>query len=114
MSHQKVMQIKNILSDLGEINQVSKESSPYILNMSFKGVRGEILTNLLSSWGVYVSMGTACRSNNKKTSALTEMGFSPERALSAIRLSFSVLNTEEEALQAKEIIKECVAELRGI
>lgn len=113
----KIQNIKNIISSLADelpdthINQVSEKASPYILNISFLGVRGETLTSLLSSRGLCVSMGTACRSA-KKESALSAMGFSKQRAESAIRLSFSVMNTEEEAQQAKEIIKASVKELR--
>lgn len=109
----KIREIKRILAltIMGEVNSASEETSPYILNMSFPGVRGETLTSLLSSRGVYVSQGTACRTA-KKESALTAMGFSRERAESAIRLSFSAMNTPEEARKAKEIIEESVAELR--
>ena len=109
--HDKILRIKNILSDLGDINQAAEQASPYILNMSFKGIRGETLTNLLSAKGVCVSMGAACQTGKKKLT-LVNMGFSKERAESAIRFSFSSANTEEEALQAKEIIKECLAELK--
>jgi len=115
----EVSRIKEIMAQLTaelpdtQINHKSKHSSKYVLNLSFGGVRGETLCNLLSSKGVYVSIGTACRTKRSKKSALEEMGFSRQRAESAIRLSFSSMNTEEEAYRAKEIIKECVNELRG-
>ena len=114
----KAERIKDILCKLAEevpdtfINQTSKQASPFILNLSFCGVRGETLTNLLSSRGLYVSMGTACRTS-KKESALESMGFSKERAESAIRLSFSHMNTEEEAYRAKDIIKKSLAEIKN-
>jgi len=119
-NHSKMLRIKNILASMVDempeseiyINQIDEFSSPYILNMSFVGVRGETLTSLLSSKGIYVSMGTACRA--KKESALVGMGFSRERAESAVRLSFSAMNTEEEAYQAKEIIKDSVKQLKKI
>ncbi|MCL2422040.1 MAG: aminotransferase class V-fold PLP-dependent enzyme [Defluviitaleaceae bacterium] len=111
--------IKGIMHTLSEavadtyINQVSDSVSPYILNMSFDGVRGETLTSLLSSKGLHVSIGTACRTA-KKESALEALGFSRERAQSAIRLSFSDMNTTDEAIRAKAIITDCVAQLRRI
>ena len=117
--HRHIKNIKNILITLEHelpdtyINQVTNNVSPYILNMSFLGVRGETLTSMLSDHSICVSMGTACRTN-KKASALESMGFSRERAESAVRLSFSNMNTEKEALQAKEIIKSCVLALRKI
>lgn len=116
---QRVKDIKDILLGLKQeipdtyINQVTENVSPYILNMSFVGVRGETLTSLLSDHNICISMGTACRTN-KKTSPLESMGFSRERAESAVRLSFSGMNTEEEAYQAKEVIKSCVSALRKI
>ena len=115
----KVSNIKDIMMQLINevpdtfVNQISKQASPYVLSLSFTGVRGETLTNLLSSKGVYVSMGTACRTKKGKTSALEEMGISRQTAESSIRLSFSYMNTEEEAYRAKDIIKKCVGELRG-
>ena len=116
--HSNVKKIKAILSSLAEeipaafINQSSDKASPFILNMGFTDVRAETLTSLLSSKGLYLSMGAACRTS-KKGSALEAMGFSKERAESSIRLSFSIMNTEEEAIRAKEMIKKSVDELRA-
>ena len=114
----KILNIKNIMSSLAEevpethINQATDFSSPFILNMSFLGIKGETLTNMLSSEGLCVSMGTACRSAKKET-GLSAAGFSKERAESAIRMSFSIMNTVEEAGIAKDLIKSCVAKLRS-
>jgi len=106
--------LKNDLQDV-EINTLNNFSSPYILNMSFLGVKGETLVHLLSEKGIYVSMGAACRSRKKHDqSALEIMGFSQERAQSAIRFSFSHLNTMEEIYKVKEIIIESVKLLRRI
>ena len=99
-----ITNIKKILSDingLGVINQHEKEASPYILSVDIPGVRGETLTNLLSTHGVYISMGTACSTAKKS-----------KMSVETIRLSFSYMNTEEEALQAKVIIGNCIGELK--
>jgi len=117
--HHEVIKIKSILLSLADeiadthVNHISDHVSPYILSMSFTGVRGETLTSLLSTHGICVSMGTACRTN-KKESILESIGFSRQRAESAIRLSFSDMNTEEEAHRAKAIIKQCITTLRKI
>jgi len=104
--------MKSLADELPDVHVNSlQQTSPYILNMSFMGVKGETLTNLLSDGGVYVSMGAACRTS-KKESGLELMGFKKERAESAIRLSFSYMNTTEEAYKAKEIIKESITLLR--
>jgi len=115
-----VMAIKSIMSSLASvipdacINERSQNVSPYILNISFLGIKGEVLVHLLSEKGVYASMGAACRSRKKEKSALETMGFGKERAESSVRFSFSHLNTPEEANTACEIILDSVAKLRRV
>ena len=88
--------------------------SPYILNMSFLGVKGEVLVHLLSEKGIYVSMGAACRSRKNTKTTLEAMGLAPEVANAAVRFSFSCLNTVEEATAAKQIIIDAVQQLRRV
>lgn len=76
----------------------SPDNSLYsILNVSFTGVRSEVLLHILESRGIYVSSGSAC--NSKKGSAsyvLSAMNLGRERVDGAIRFSLSEFNTEEE------------------
>lgn len=109
----KMMELLDELPDV-HINAMGEDVSPYILNMSFIGIRGETLVHILSEKGVYVSMGAACRSRSKKKSALEEMGFCVERAQSAVRFSFSHMNTVQEAEIAKEVVSKSVAEMRRV
>ena len=110
VNYAHVTAIKNVLLSLQEelpdvcVNAMGANTSPYILNMSFMGVKGEILVHALSEKGICVSMGAACRSRKKGQPALEIMGFAPKIAESAIRFSFSALNTLEEAMLAREII----------
>jgi len=106
--------IKSIQDDLPDvlINSRSDAVTPYILNMSFSGINGETLVHLLSEKGIYASMGAACRSRKKVKTALEQMGFDQQRAKSAVRFSFSHLNTLEEATEAKAIIIDAVKQLR--
>ena len=90
------------------------ESSPYILNMSFLGAKGEVLVNMLSEKGIYASTGAACKVSIKGVQALSLMDFDKERADSAIRFSFSHCNTVGEACLAKKAVIECVSLLRKI
>ncbi len=111
--------VKNILASLTAvlkdvfINSVSSDVSPFILNLSFMGVKGETLVNALSARGVYASMGAACRSGKKGASPLELMGFEKERAESAVRFSFWK-NTPTEAEAAREEIIKCVTALRNV
>jgi cysteine desulfurase len=64
--------------------------SPAILNVSFLGVRGEVLLHMLEEKGIYVSTGSACSSHHKGDSpVLTAMGLTQEEIQGAIRFSFS-------------------------
>ncbi|MCL2363317.1 MAG: aminotransferase class V-fold PLP-dependent enzyme [Defluviitaleaceae bacterium] len=91
------------------------ETSPHILNLSFLGTRGEVLVHMLSERGIYVSMGAACKSRNKRdTSSLALMGYAKDRAESAVRFSFAHMNTLEEVKETKHALVQCVAQLRKV
>jgi len=96
------------------INSLTNNTSPYIINISFLGIKGETLVHLLSERGVYASMGAACNSRKKEKSSLELMGFPPERVSSAVRFSFSYDNTLDEIVKTKSIIIECVEMLRKV
>ena len=107
------IRLKDLLPNV-KVNSLGNHVSPYILNMSFLGLKGEILVHALSEKGVYVSMGAACRSRKKAQPALELMGFTSEIAQSAIRFSFSPFNTLNEVEYARGIIVETVTQLRRL
>ncbi|MCL2617789.1 MAG: aminotransferase class V-fold PLP-dependent enzyme [Defluviitaleaceae bacterium] len=86
--------------------------SPYILNMSFAGVRSETLINHLSGKGVCVSAGSSCSARKKDRNILTHYGLPGERAESSVRLSFSAANTLDEAARFVDILGEALPMLR--
>ncbi len=116
--------VKDILATAAQtipdvyINGSPESDSPYILNMSFMGLRGEVLMNALSARAVYVSTGAACKTaggrggKNAGYKVLEVMGYSKQRADAALRFSFSHMNTTEQAHEALEILCETVAQLR--
>ena len=70
--------------------------SPFILNFSLKRKKASVVTE--AHEGIYVSSVSACNSKGEPISYVLEaMGFSKERAMNSIRLSFSRENTLEEA-----------------
>lgn len=74
------------------------DGSPFILNFSLKRKKASVVTEALSHEGIYVSSVSACNSKGEPISYVLEaMGFSKERAMNSIRLSFSYENTLEEA-----------------
>jgi cysteine desulfurase len=89
-----------------------KESAPHILNISFLGLKPEVVVHALEEHGVYVSTKSACSSKSKDIShVLLEMGLGQKRAESAIRISFSDQNTMEEVEQFKIIIQNTLPKL---
>lgn len=91
------------------------EESPYILNVSFLGVKSEVLLHSLESVGIYVSSGSACTSKEDNHShVLKAIGLKDERIDSAIRFSFSRYTTEEEIDYTLEQLKTIVEDLRKI
>jgi cysteine desulfurase len=87
---------------------------PYILNVSFKGVKSEVILHSLANDNVIVSAGSACSAgkNDKGKNALALMGFPKEQYESAIRFSFSHLNTEAEVDMTVEAAEKNLAVLR--
>lgn len=92
--------------EFAQVNGLAGEgASPYILNVSFKGIKGEVLLHTLEMKEIFVSTGSACSSKKKHYSHVLEaMKLSDEGLDGAIRISFSKLNTLEEVERASEII----------
>lgn len=69
-----------------------------ILNISFGGIRGEVLLHALEDYRIYVSTGSACSSKQTGHSnyVLPALGLAKCDVEGAIRFSFSYMNTEEE------------------
>ncbi|MBQ3079261.1 MAG: cysteine desulfurase [Clostridia bacterium] len=78
----------------------------HILNMSFPGVRGEVMLHALEEEGVMVSTGSACSSKKRRISpVLTAMGVPSKIAECAVRFSLSPYTANEEIDYAAEKIK---------
>ena len=85
----------------------------HILNVSFPGVRGEVLVNALSEREIFVSTGSACSTHKKGQNRIhAAMGISGARAEGALRFSLCPFNTMEEMDQAAQTLAEQVAFLR--
>ena len=77
--------------------------APHIVNLSFPGLRGEILLHSLEERGVYVSTGAACASHkNTGSHVLKAMGVQEDLQEGAIRFSLSVETTSEDIDYAVE------------
>ena len=106
-----LQKIQKEISDI-RINTIEADSVPHILNISFRGVQGEVLVHFLGMSKIYVSTGSACSSRKGNSRILESMGLTQEEVAGGIRFSFSVFNTKEEIDETVKALKEAVAGIR--
>ncbi len=82
-----------------------EDAIPYILNISILGLPSQPIVNFMSEKGICISAGSACKMGHRSP-VLTAMGLAPERIDSAVRISLSRFNTEEETDYLISAIKE--------
>jgi len=86
---------------------------PNTTHIAFSGVEGEALLIRLDLAGFAVSTGSACSSGTVEPSkGMLAAGFSPEEALSSLRVSVGMTNTEAEIDAFLEALPREVAALR--
>jgi cysteine desulfurase len=86
---------------------------PNTTHIAFSGVEGEALLIRLDLAGFAVSTGSACSSGTVEPSkGMLAAGFSPEEALSSLRVSVGLTNTEAEIDAFLEALPREVAALR--
>lgn len=96
------------------LNGDSSHRLPGNVNFSFEGVDGETLLVLLDSKGICASAGSACASGSLDPShVLLALGRPKEIANSALRLTLSDYNTEEEVDIIIKEVTDAVECLRG-
>lgn len=106
---------KKILENIPDtvLNGNKEKRAPHILNISFLGVRGEVLLHSLESKKIYVSTGSACSSHKHELSHVLEaMSISKEGLEGAIRFSLSAFNTQEEVDYCVDNLIPIVQQLR--
>lgn len=92
----------------------SARQSPYVLNVSFPGLRADALLMALDGAGVACSTGSACSSGSLLPSPVLKAMGAPDNVLrSAMRFSFSASTTLEEIELAAERIVAAVNRLRA-
>ena len=87
---------KEKLSTIDSVVINSPENAlPYIINISVKGIRSETMLHYLEQFEIYVSSGSAC-AKGKPSHVLQAMKLDRDLADSALRISFSTENTEDD------------------
>ena len=102
--------IENLTDIPCKVNSASN-NSPYILSLSFKGVKGETLVHMLEQHNIFISTGSACSSKKEGNRVLEQMKVSHDEIVGSVRISFSKNNTEEEVQNAALKLKNCYLEL---
>lgn len=83
-------------------------------HFTFEGVAGDALLAALDLAGVAASGGAACSSGSAKPShVLLAMGRTEREARAGVRFTFGKNTSEEEALRAAQIVRNCVLRLRS-
>ncbi len=120
----------NLMRHLQQINDIIRErlenypgivvnspfdASPHILNISFPGVRGEVLVNAFSKRGVMISTTSACSSKHAKINeVLNAMQIDKMNILGSIRLSFDHHTTLEDVTLFFEKLTEVYQEVEEL
>lgn len=88
--------------------------SPYVLNLGFKNVKGEVLLHYLEGMEIYVSTTSACSSKeSKKGSRILEaLNVSRDYIDGSIRVTFSHYTTKEEIDSFVKVLEEGLLMLR--
>lgn len=89
----------------------AEKASPYILSVSAKGLRGEVLLHMLDDAGLMVGTGSACSSKSRFSRVIMACGLDEKRADGVLRLSFASSTTDDEVDSAIEILNKTAAAL---
>ncbi|MDR1571602.1 MAG: cysteine desulfurase [Clostridiales Family XIII bacterium] len=111
------MLLDGIMAEVRDVrlNSSAPLTSPFILNLSFLGAKGEVLLHDLERMGVLVSTGAACSSKKRgRSHVLAAMGLTEAEAEGAIRFSLGAFSTEAEIERAVAAVKEAVARFRRV
>lgn len=100
-------------AELREISVTNPaKHAPHIINLTLPHIKSETMLHFLSSYGIYVSSGSACSSNSAHvSSALLAFGRNEDEADSSVRISLSYKNTKAEIDRFIEVLKEGLAKL---
>jgi cysteine desulfurase len=113
---------KHFIDRLSEIESIiinSPDDEVHIgnvLNVSFEGIRGEVLLHALEDYKIYVSTGSACsaKKSSHKNYVLPAIGLKEFHVEGTIRFSFSYFNTIEEIDYTIESLKKIMPFLRRL
>ncbi|AQW80555.1 cysteine desulfurase/aminotransferase (IscS/NifS) [Campylobacter pinnipediorum subsp. pinnipediorum] len=109
--------LEDALLQIPDINVIGDRNKrvPNTILASIKGIEGEAMLWDLNKAGIAASTGSACASETLESNPILEaIGADKELAHTALRLSLSRFNTEEEIDYTIDVINKAVKRLRAI
>lgn len=95
------------------INTPERGAAPHIVNLSFPGMKAEVLLHALEERGFLVSTKSACSTKSDEPSrVLMATGMERQQALSSLRISFGRENTRDEVMRFLDALSETVKRIR--
>ena len=114
----KVYMAEKILKEIEDIRintTLDSTSSPYILSVSFRDTRGEVLLHYLEDKDIYVSTSSACSSKNtEKSHVLKALKCSDKEIEGTIRFCFSYEIKKDDIDYTVDVLKVSIEEIRSI
>ena len=107
-----IEKINEEIEDIRLNSSIEEDFVDHIINISFRGVMGEVLVHFLGIKKIFASTGSACSSKKGNSRILESMGLSEKEVEGGIRFSFSVYNTKEEIVETVRVLKESVSMIR--
>lgn len=89
--------------------------APYIISLSFPGLKSEVIVHALEKEEVYVSSKSACSSKKEEPSrVLKAMGLPDEEAIGSIRISMGLTSTEEDIRRLEKALLRVIPALQQV
>ena len=94
-------------SEAGKFLKVNENenNSPYVLSLTFDGIKGEVLMYGLEADGVLISTGSACSAKKAGNRILEAMGRTASEIVGSVRISFSPYMEYDMDYIAEKIVK---------
>jgi cysteine desulfurase len=92
----------------------SDNCSPYVVSVSAKGLKGEIIMHSLETEGIIVGNGSACSSKNPHSRVIEACGYDLAVLSGVVRVSFSNKTTLEEVEIAVTTLNNVARKLKNI
>ncbi len=108
--------LKEGILKLGDVRiNTPERCAPHILNVSFGGIKSEVLLHSLEGENIFVSSGSACSSRKKEPDyVLLEIGVPSDFMEGSIRFSLSEFSTAEETDKVIDALNRIVPRLRRL